>query len=297
MSTLIDGLKKQFTMGSVVNQFIMINIGVFVIALLFNLFGFFFQTDLIPYFMKFMAVPAKLSALIYKPWTIITYMFTHIGIWHIIMNMIMLYFGGQLFLQFLGSKRFISTYFLAGIAGAILYILAFNVFPVFKIALKFDTGMIGASASVIGILIAAATLTPNYQVNLVLLGPVKLKWIAFFFILMDLLSLPKGNPGGHIAHLGGAIYGFLYITAYRKGNDWSVEFFKVIDGIKSLFTRKPKMKVEYSNRQHSGTHHTSQKVNEDQAVIDAILDKISRSGYDSLSKREKEILFKAGSRQ
>jgi len=157
-----------------------------------------------------LALPADFGQLILKPWSIITYMFLHEGFLHIAFNMLILYFGGQIFLQFLDAKKLIGTYILGGISGGLLFILTFNIFPVFNEIVSGALAL-GASASVMAVLIAIAAYVPNYTVRLMLLGNVKLKYIALFYVIMDIISIPQGNAGGHIAHLGGAFFGFYFI--------------------------------------------------------------------------------------
>ncbi len=293
MSTFFERLGHEIRSRNVVIQLIGINVIVFVITLIVNAGGFLFKSNsTINSFVDWLAVPAALGELAYKPWTLLTYMFVHDyqSLWHIFFNMLILYFSGRIFLSELGPKRLWGTYLLAGLSGAILYVISFNIFPVFNEFM--NSGLVGASASVIGILIAIAVYMPNMEVNLILLGPVKLKWIALFFMLMDLVKLTDGNAGGHIAHFGGALYGFLYITYLRKGKDMSLGLMTLGSRIKNAFKPKPKMRVEYSRKQNQSSKRSKSDM-QNQEVIDAILDKIARSGYDSLSKEEKEILFKA----
>lgn len=293
MSTFFERLGYEIRSRNVVIQLIGINVIVFIVTLLVNAAGFLFKDPAtIKTFVSWVAVPPALSDLAHKPWTLFTYMFVHDyeTLWHIFFNMLILYFAGRIFLSELGPKRLWGTYILAGLSGAILFIISFNIFPVFNEFMH--RPMVGASASVIGILIAIAVYMPNMEVNLILLGPVKLKWIALFFMLMDLVKLTDGNAGGHIAHFGGALYGFLYITYLRKGKDLSLGFMSMGSRIRNAFKPKPKMRVEYSSKQKQSSKRSKSDM-QNQEVIDAILDKIARSGYDSLSKEEKEILFKA----
>lgn len=293
-SSLLDDIKNAFKNGTVVTQFILVNIAVFLLVNIVNLFYFLFsispeyQFDLV----QWLAVPADWRLLLFsKPWTIITYMFLHEGFFHILFNMIMLYFGGQLFVEYLGSSRFTTTYFLGGIAGALLYILVFNIFPAFDSIVPFTLAL-GASASVLAVFVAIATYIPNFTVNLILFGPVRLKFIAVVLVILDLISIDKGNAGGHIAHLGGAIYGYLAMAQLKKGRDFSIGFMKLIQSSKSLFSRKSKSKLKVSHVQYNKTSTSSSAAKSKQEAIDQILDKISKSGYDSLSKQEKDELFK-----
>jgi len=195
----------------------------------------------------------------------------------------------------LGEKRLLSLYILGGLCGGFLYILAYNIFPRFNDVLPIARAL-GASASVMAIIVGIATKVPNYTVNLIFLGNVKLKYIAIVFVSLDLISFQDGNAGGHIAHLGGALFGFFYIRQLNQGKDWSIWFYKWASAFRSLFkgSGKRKIKVVY-NKKSGKTAHAKKR--SDQAVVDTILDKISKSGYDSLTKEEKDILFKASQNQ
>lgn len=269
-------------------KFVYINIAVFLLIHIIKLF--FFLGNMPAYsVVQWLAVPADYLQLLHRPWTIFTYMFVHEHIWHILFNMLVLYFAGILFTDYLGHRRFSVTYILGGLAGALLYMLAFNLFPVFD-SVRAVSIAIGASASVMAVLIAIATYLPEYRVHLFLFGPVKLKYIALVYIIIDILSIGGSNSGGHIAHLGGALYGFLYIRSMQSGTDIALVLSRYFDKLNQLFTHKPRMKTVYKSKE-SKTAHARQR--DEQERIDAILDKISRSGYDSLSKEEKETLFKA----
>lgn len=293
--TIIDDLKHQYKTGTTLVKFIFINVAVFVLVHIIGLIIYFFTgvpgSELVAYWLS---LPADLEQLLYRPWTIITYMFLHTGFIHLAFNMLILYFGGQIFLQFLDSKKLLGTYLLGGIAGGILYILSFNLFPVFTPIVKGALAL-GASASVMAVLIAIAAYVPNFSVRLVLIGEVKLKYIALFYIVMDIISIPNGNAGGHLAHLGGAFFGFYFAYQLRKGKDITVGINRLLNYLSTLFSGKRKMKVVYKKpgKTKSDMEYNAQK-KANQEKIDEILDKISKSGYDSLSKDEKAILFDAG---
>lgn len=287
---LWDDIKFQFKSGNLLMQLIYINGGIFlammVIRVLFFLTGSIGTYGVIT---NYLMLPDSLTLLLFRPWTILTHMFVHDGFLHILFNMMWLYFGGSLFLTFHDSKKLLSTYLLGGLSGAFLFVLAMNTLPVFQNTISFATG---ASAAVLAIVVAVATTAPNYVVRLVLIGAVKLKYIAIVSVLLDVLLIPTGNAGGHIAHLGGAFFGFVFASQLKRGNDITVDFLKPIfwlrdriptgrKGIKVVHS-KPKSRYEYNEDRASK-----------QEEIDAILDKIKSSGYDSLSKKEKEILFKA----
>ena len=237
------------------------------------------DTNLISYF----GISSNLDVLIKKPWTMITYMFIHEDLLHLLINLAWLYFGGKIFINYLSSKELLSTYIMGGLSGALLYILSFNIFPVFEI-IKTHSLAIGASASVLSILFAAATQTPNFPINLFLIKDVKLKHIAMMAIIIDILSITEGNAGGHIAHIGGALYGFFYI--YLK--KYKINTNGIIDKI-MYFSYQRQTHFTYNRKENDYDYNT--RKNKEQKQIDYILDKISESGYDSLSKEEKDQLF------
>lgn len=193
--------------------------------------------------------------------------------------------------MYLNEKRLLSVYLVGGLAGAALYILAFNVFPVFQPQVPASVAL-GASASVMAIVIAISVYVPDYSINLLFIGPVKLKYIAFVAILLDVLSIAGSNAGGHIAHLGGALFGYAYIAQYRKGRNITRGFDRMMDSLFSLFKPRPKFKVTHK-RPKTDIEYNKEK-NKDRARMDKILEKISKHGYDSLTKEEKEILFRQG---
>lgn len=286
--SFVNDIKHQFSSSNSLIKLLYVNAGVFLVTIILTLISFLINKPVF-HLTEWFAVPASFSELIYKPWTPLTYMFLHEGLWHILFNMLMLYFTGIIFNQYLGENKITSVYILSGLSGATLYLLAYNIFPVFAAEKEFAV-CLGASASVIGILVAIATYVPNLEVRLFGILPVKLKWIAIVLILLDFINLPKdGNAGGHIAHLGGAIFGYLFVVRYRKGNDISRGFSNFLEKVKNLFSfkKKSKLRVKYT----SSTKTNAAKEANQQAKVDAILDKISKSGYDSLSKEEKEFLF------
>lgn len=242
--------------------------------------------------MDFMAVPTYIEKLIVRPWTLFTYMFTHTGFLHLIFNLIALYFGGQLFSQFLGQKKVWSVYINGGLAGAILYIFAYNLFPVFGNVIPVSKA-IGASASIMAILAALATYVPNMEVRMFFIGNIKLKWIVIFLFVVDVLSISQSNSGGHISHIGGAIYGYFFALQLKKGKDISGWIWPIQRFFKKIFSFEKKSKIKVTHR--SGVPKSDYQYNankkQEQEKVDAILDKISKSGYDSLTKEEKNFLF------
>jgi membrane associated rhomboid family serine protease len=260
------------------------------------------STDFFCVFMGFLEIPASLSKFIIQPWTLITYFFTHLGFFHILFNMLFLYWFGKLIQEFLGDKKVLNLYVLGGIAGGLFYMLIYNILPQFGLAIEYSY-MLGASAGVFAIVVGAAVFMPDYTMYLLLFGPVRIKYIALVYVLLSFFSIPVENAGGNIAHLGGAAIGFIYIKQLQKGNDFGGWITKIISFFKSFFIRQPKIKVSYSSGDQPGSKSKgSQKKKSaksgganvpNQAEIDIILDKISQSGYESLSKEEKQKLFNA----
>ncbi len=290
-----DQLLKSYKDADAAMRLIYINAAVFVFIHLVGIILWLFEVQGggVILVNRFFAVPSDLVSLLYKPWTVFTYMFTHTGILHLLFNMIALYFGGQLFSQFLGQKKVWSVYINGGIAGALLYIISYNIFPVFSETLTISKA-IGASASVMALFAAIATHIPNMEVRLFFLGNIKLKWVVIFLFMIDVLSISQSNSGGHISHIGGAIYGYLFAIQLKKGRDISKWIWPIGDFFNRIFSfkRKPKFDVKYSSNVPKSDYQYNAKKKETQEQLDTILDKISKSGYDSLSKEEKNFLFK-----
>lgn len=289
-STLWNDFKTYvLNSGNTLNKLLAINLGVFV------LFGLIGMIDLLSgsgldlenhIKSAYISFPSSPMAFLHRPWSVITYQFTHEGFFHILYNMMVLFMAGRILREFLGDKKLLNVYLLGGVAGAAVFMLAMNIFPVFA----GEHIMVGASASVIAVLAAAATLVPNYTIYLILLGPVRLVYIMLFFFLIDLLNLGGADGVAHFAHLGGAVFGFVYIRALQNGNDIGAWLTSLLSWAQGLFKPKPNMRVSY--RRTAPVPPPVQKgVSQDQ--IDAILDKIAKSGYDSLNQKEKDILFKA----
>lgn len=274
---------KMVQSGSRLNLFIGINAIVFIVIGLLTVVEFLFtrEAPLAGLITMNISVPAYLPALLYKFWTPFTYMFAHRELFHFFFNMLWLYWLGRIFEDFLNTRQFTFTYLAGGLSGAILFILSYNIFPAFKDSVEFAPPLIGASASVMAIVVATATLLPDYALRLLFFGDVKLKYLAIVYVLLDIIGIAGLNPGGSIAHLGGALLGFIFIKRIQAGNDWS-----------KILTRKKRLKVIKNDKPSKGQHSAP-----DQEVIDAILDKISKSGYDSLTKKEKEQLFKASNKE
>jgi membrane associated rhomboid family serine protease len=293
---MLEELKRQWRSGGMVIRLILLNAGVFIGLHLINL-PFWAMREQGPDILGWLWSTSNLGELLYRPWTVITYMFTHWGFSHIFFNLLLLWFMGRLFEDLLGGKRMLGNYLLGGLCGFLFYLGSYNLLPVFDGQAASST-ILGASASVMAVLVGIAAYRPDYEVRLLLLGTVRLKWIAVVLVVIDLVSVQEGqNSGGHLAHLGGALYGYLASMQLRRGNDWSLGFVNGLERTTGIFGRRkgPRMRVEkaFAGKKMSDAAFNQRK-NDQQARIDAILDKISRSGYDSLSKEEKDILFKAG---
>lgn len=287
MADFFNKLKTIYLQGDALKRLIFFN------ALCFILFGFIavigqlfkFPIANINQYLALLSIP---EALIHQPWTLITYMFMHQDLWHILFNMLWLYWFGNMFLQLYTPKQLVALYIYGGIFGALVYLLSYNIFPFFEGTVG---SLVGASASVIAIVIATSLRIPNHTVRLLLIGEVKLKYIAAFSIGVDLLSITSNNAGGHFAHLGGAIMGYLFFVGLNNGTDLTKPFNSILDKLITLFRPRPKMKVKY-RRAESDMEFRERKNNESQK-IDTILDKLKKSGYASLTSDEKKQLFDA----
>jgi membrane associated rhomboid family serine protease len=291
----LDDFRRNFSKQSTLAQLITINVGVFFVLKVLGVFFFLFkQENIEQLILGYLALPADPGMILKRPWTIISYMFLHYDFLHILFNMLWLYWFGKIFLEYLNPKKLISVYLIGGLAGGLFYVLAFNLFPAFQESVSSSVAL-GASAAVLAIVMAISFYVPGYTINLMFFGPIKIKYVALVTVAIDLMSIRSGNAGGHIAHLGGAFFGFLYATQLRQGKDLSKGFNQLMDSIFSLFKRRPKMKVKYSapkDRVETDMDYNARKAAE-QRTIDQILEKISRSGYEGLSREEKEILFKS----
>lgn len=296
MATIITDLKENFRKGNICIQLIYINVAVFVLTTLTEILLRLFNRSMAGAF-EWLELPASFSRFILQPWSLLTYMFMHAGLTHILFNMLWLYWFGALFFQFFSAKHLRGIYLLGGICGGLLYMVAYNVFPYFRPLTDYSF-MLGASASVLAVVAATAYREPDYPIRLLLLGTIRLKYLALIVIGTDLLFITSENAGGHIAHLGGALAGLWFASALGRGTDIVRWINKAVDATTSLFCgkpRKPKMKVHYgAGRQQDYDYNARKKAQSDE--IDRILDKLRKSGYDSLSTEEKKSLFDASKR-
>ncbi|QCW99606.1 rhomboid family intramembrane serine protease [Aggregatimonas sangjinii] len=282
------GLRYQYSRLNIAEKLIVITVSVFIVN---GLLPFLFRWDPIV-IEQWFRLPSNLGDFLGKPWSLVTYAFFHGGFGHIFWNMLILYFFARIFFNLFDSKRFINVYFLGIIAGGLLFMAGYNVFPAF---FKQNAVLIGASAGVRAIMIFICAYLPNQEVRLIFFN-VKLWYIGVFVIVMDLIQMPIGNAGGQLAHLGGALLGYVYARQLVQGNDIGSGFSKFLDSMAGLFQKKEKkapMKTVY-RKENTKAAQPDYGKEANQRKIDAILDKISKSGYESLSKAEKDFLFKAG---
>ncbi|GGE53974.1 membrane associated rhomboid family serine protease [Pedobacter psychrotolerans] len=281
MNNTFKDLKfKIFQSGNPLFLYIGLNTIIFLVTAILSVFLFLAKSDLMinEWIRDYFGVPAAISALPTRFYTVITYMFFHDGFLHLLFNMLGLFWFGNIFMNFLKSRQFHFVYLAGGIIGALIYIAGLNIFPAFAGGIIGQT-VIGSSAAVMAIIVATATLVPNYTIMMMLIGEVKIKWVAIVYFFISFIGLSSANAGGNLAHIGGAILGFAFIKSLQSGRDWS-----------KLFERKPKLRVVKNDKppvKKPAFKDVSQQ------EIDAILDKISSSGYDKLTATEREKLFKA----
>ncbi|MFN4764273.1 rhomboid family intramembrane serine protease [Gillisia sp. Q332] len=292
-----DKIRHKFQTASVVEKLIGINVLVFILFYVFRTIAFLFQLPS-DFLLEWLVFPKEPGEFIFKPWSIITYSFMHSGIWHILSNMLILFYAGSYFLSYFSAKKLLTFYFLGVIVGAMVYMLSYNLFPAFQATGR--SYLLGASAGVMAVLVGIATRIPHMGIRLLILGSVKFWYIAAFLVILDVVQIPFGNAGGHFAHLGGALFGYFYSSQLAKGNDIASGFEKAVIWFLALFEgskkSKPIMRTVYKKTGHTASKASSSKISktEKQEKIDSILDKISKSGYESLTKQEKDFLFNAG---
>ena len=282
---LLDNLRYRIATFSIAEKIILINVLCFVLPMLLNTIFFLLKIPSGVY-MNWLQLSPKFDTFITRPWTLISYSFIHSGFFHLLWNMLILFYSGRLLLNLFSDKIFINNYFLGVIAGGIIFVLSYSLFPVFKGTYP---PMIGASAGVMSVFIFICTYTPEQEIR-VLFFNVKLKYIGIVFFFFDVIQIPYGNAGGHLAHIGGALLGFSYARQLVNGRDIGSGFEQVWQ---YLFIKK-QLKTVYKSPNKERFNKANKNGDNSQIKIDAILDKISKSGYDSLSKEEKDYLFEAG---
>lgn len=294
---IVDDLKLEYRSGGVVQRLIFWNVGLFVVPLIVFSILSLSGVDLTGIDWRYAGVDyVSLSSnpadLLWKPWSLLTYAFLHADFWHILFNMMILFFSGRMFLTFFTQKQLFGLYIISALFAGLMFIAGYNAFPVFDGTVS---KLVGASAAVMAILIATATYAPYYEVRLLLIGTVKLWHIAIVFVVLDLINASIDNPGGHFAHLAGALMGFVYIKLLQSGTDMSKGVSAVLDFFANLFKPRKSTPFKKVHRNAAPAPKPAKKEKDiTQKQIDDILDKISKSGYDSLTKEEKDFLFKAG---
>lgn len=287
---ILDDLKKKFRHGSTLNRLVLINVAVFVLVNIYLLVLYLMNQNPSEYFGSDLLLGASsdFSMLIRRPWTLVTHMFTHIEFGHFLFNLITLYFMGQLFEQIAGSAKLWQVYVTGGIFGFLFFALSHNFLPRFhgvSVAL-------GASAAVMAISVAAAVLRPHQPIHIYGVFRIELRWMVLILVLLDLASIRSGsNSGGHIGHLGGAFFGFLFAQQLQKGRDITKWLDRIRIWLKSLFSPR-KMKVTSRTAANVADEQFNYEKRQRQKRVDEILDKIGRSGYDALSREEKDFLFR-----
>lgn len=289
-------LYKRFCDENVVGRFIFINVAIYIIVAFIGVFATLFEFGhAVDSFIRWFELPASFGQFVMQPWALVSYMFLHERIMHILWNMLALYGFGRIFLSFFSVRHFVGVYLLGGIVGGLFFMLAFNVFPYFEGAVG-GSYLIGASASVLAVVVASAVRSPNYTVNLMLLGSVRLVTIAVVTVAVSLLLLASENAGGNFAHLGGAFAGWLFAFMLNKGKDITSYINKSIDFIATFFTRRAtagKAKFTYQRGGRAADYDYNARKKDEEAEIDKILEKVKQSGYTSLSDEEKRRLFDA----
>ncbi len=300
-----DEIKNRYNAASLLMRFIYINIAVFVVLRLVGVLSFLGTGDS-NVLVQWVELPADLWLLLRRPWTIITYMFSHYGVLHILFNMLWFYWLGRIFLEFFTPRQLGGLYVLGGLGGAALYIAAYNLLPHLNGS---QAMMLGASASVMAIVIAVSVYRPDYQINLLFIGGVSLKWVAIATVFIDLIGIEGANMGGHIAHLGGMLMGLWFGLSIKRGHDITSWINRCIDAVVLIFKKRPRQKAWEPIKGNASKAKTTKKAKKqtkatdnnksepsaslDEQRLDEILGKLKRSGYGALSDEEKEFLFNA----
>lgn len=296
-NSIWDDFKRTVNSGNTISILIIINVVVFVLVNLLKVIDKLFISGPDGTFygpvMEQILLRADIMSLLTHPWTLFTHMFAHEGVFHLVFNMLFLYWFGRIVQEFIGNRHLLPLYILGGLSGALLMVLSYNIFPGLATEVAYIQAL-GASAGVMAIVVGAATLVPEYTVFLILLGPVRLKYIALVLVVLDIIGMAGFNGAGSIAHLGGALMGFIYIRQLQVGHDWALPFDKSIAFIKRLLSGQPRGPRVVYKRDNTAGGGKAKGGNDprDQARIDDILDKINQSGYDSLTKDEKAFLFR-----
>lgn len=297
MVPILSDLWKRFTNENIVGKLIYINVAVFVLFALLDVFATLFNTVSPALYLKVcLELPSVPMQFVLQPWSFVTYMFLHGGLMHLLWNMLVLYWFGRIFLSFFSTRHFLGLYLLGGITGGVFFVLAYNLFPMFTDSDSYAY-LVGASAAILSIVMASAVRVPDYRVNLLFVGQVRLMTLAVVTVTVSLLLLTSDNAGGSFAHLGGAFAGWAFAYYLNKGRDLTAYINRAADAVVGLFNRcckrfsEPKMKVFKGKRSEDYDYNMQKK--EKDAEIDDILEKLKRNGYASLTEEEKKKLFDA----
>jgi len=314
MASIRDDIRMRWATGGMVIRLILINVGVFLLLATLGLLETLGIPVPNPGGAFGLATSSDLHVLIRRPWSVVTHMFVHLGVWHLVMNLLILWWMGGMFRSYFGDRRTLSTYLMGGLSGWLAYVVLLNLVP------GFGGGgfALGASAAVMALMVATAVYLPDLTIRLFLLGPVKLKWVALAYVLLDYAALSRGaNVGGHIGHLGGAAYGLLYMRGMKSGKDLGAPIERLLDALVTLFSKgasgTTRARKVRGRKRGKGLHTVHRSVDKQgrtqraqtdeefnaekkarQERIDRILDKISKVGYDQLTKEEKDFLFRHG---
>lgn len=301
MVRMFNDVLKRFKLQNIVGKFIYTNVAVYIIIVLIGVFSVLFNAGNIGnVFIKYFELPSSLIQLLHRPWTLFTYMFLHERLMHILWNMIALYFFGKIFIDFYSIRHFVGTYILGGLFGGVAFVLSYNIFPYFAPYVE-NSYLVGASASVLAVVVASAVRNPEYRINLMFVGSVKLSTFAIVAVAISVLMLAGDNSGGNFAHLGGAFAGWLVAYMLNRGVDVTLLVNKPFDWVSALFKkekyqRKKKAKFKYTTGGRSADYEYNAHKRKSEAEIDKILEKIKKGGYASLTDEEKKRLFEASSK-
>ena len=299
MANILEEIKQSFNKGNYLTRLIYINAGVFLVVQLLSVV--FYLLDISNIWFTYIELPAFFHTLMKQPWSIITYMFMHRDLIHLIFNLLALYWFGKIFIDYFSQKQLVGLYILGGIGGAIFYLIAYNITNTFQYNIFFSY-LIGASASVMAIIFALVRYIPDEEINLALIGPVKLKYLGIGMLILDIIGTTSGNAGGSIAHIGGAVTGYLFgHLMINSGKDITQPINKLITWVNDFFKRNKKPKFTI----HKNTSKTDEEWNiennnrkrKNNEEIDRILDKIKKTGYANLSDEEKKKLFDLSNKQ
>ena len=289
-----EELQHMWKHGGVLTRIILLNVIVFavdkILWVISRLLGVSSSYDVL---LNLLILPSDPNTLITQPWTLVSYFFLHGGLWHILFNMLFLYWFGRIFMEFLGQKRLLALYFLGGMAAGIFFVLIYNIVPYYA-GISQKTVLLGASGAVFAIVVGAAVQAPNYMIYVLLIGPVRIKYIALVYIFLSFIGITGMNSGGELAHLGGALMGYIYVVQLRKGTDIGKVVLVIFNWFEEIFTHSSPQK---HTKKKTFKTHKSKKEEVTQEEIDNILDKISKSGYESLSRQEKEKLFRVSKKK